>query len=85
MFDTLCNPKIATQDERLAYLQSQHTKQLLNQRSRYFNGYEIRDMVDNVSYVIPREEFYAELNTREHVPNKKEAKAARQAAAKRGR
>jgi hypothetical protein len=75
---------IATQEQRAQYLRSRHTKQLLNQRNAYHLGGEIRVILSMI-YVIPRDEFYAELNTREHVPNKAERKLARQEAAKRSR
>jgi len=75
----------ATQAERAAYLKTKHTRELLKMRHNFYHGWGICDIIKNVIYKISHQEFYDELNTREHVPNKKEAKELRRAAAKRGR
>lgn len=59
------------------YLQSLHTKQLMNLRDQTYATDEAWEIVDGVFLKISREEILAELNTREHVPNKKEAKEIR--------
>ena len=76
------------------------TKHLLLQKPHGLNTYEDSSYVlFNTSWIIKKDhgldydkiyaanvkDFREVLNSREHVPNKKEAKAIRQAAAKKGR
>ena len=57
-----------------AWLQGRHTKQLLNMRYADFYTVPLGLTADDVRAMI-----LSELDTREHVPNKQEAKAIRQA------
>ena len=59
-----------------AWLQGRHTKQLLNMRYADFYTVPLGLTADDVRAMI-----LSELDTREHVPNKQEAKAIRQARA----
>lgn len=80
----------------IEYLKKLHTRQLLNLRNRIYRvsgGYWYKPenkMVYDVSenhqgMIVSLKQVKAELATREHVPNKKEAKALRQQRAKEGR
>lgn len=66
------------------YIKAAHTRQLMSWRDHsyacggHFNP--IGNGIGNFEYTT--EEILAELNTRDHVPNKKEAKTIRQQKAK---
>ncbi|HET8688688.1 MAG TPA: hypothetical protein VFM18_18895 [Methanosarcina sp.] len=65
------------------YLKTLHTRQLMaiRQKCHKFNGYY--DICENNSpCVVTISQVKAELATREHVPNKHEARKIRQAKAK---
>jgi len=63
--------------ETRAWLRTLHTRQLMNMRYTVFYAVPEGLTEDDVRAMI-----LAELDTREHVPNKMEAKLARQARAK---
>ena len=58
------------------------TRQLMTWRDKTYRNGGVYDPDGNGALSV--EEILAELNTREHVPNKTEAKAIRQARAKQG-
>lgn len=61
----------------IAYLKNKHTRELLSLRDacHKFNGHY--DISDGCNCFITLEQVRAELNTREHIPAKKEAKLLR--------
>lgn len=64
------------------WLKHQHTRELMNLRVRVYrcNGeYDISD--NHQGFTVTLGQLKAELATREHIPNKKEAKAIRRARA----
>lgn len=66
-----------------AFLKSLHTKQLMQLRKEaYQYGHDVVFVNEQRDMPLTVEEINEELNTREHVPNKQEAKALRQQAAK---
>jgi len=68
--------------EQIYDLKKIHTKVLMKWREKCYilrGGY---DPTDCNGPVIPQEAIMAELATREHIPNKQEAKALRQQKAK---
>ena len=68
------------------YLKRCHTRVLMKYRDKCYklNGYY--DILENNSAcVVTEDQIRAELATREHVPNKKEAKALRKERIKKGR
>jgi len=70
--------------DAVEYLKRCHTRVLMQYRDKCckFNGYY--DILDNHSEcVVTIEQVKTELSTREHIPNKKEAKVIRQERAKR--
>ncbi len=75
--------------QKIAELEKLHTKALLKllKESRYWCPYgcEPNTCDDSEEKEYPTELIKEVLKTREHIPNKKEAKALRQAAAKKGR
>ena len=79
----------------IAYLKSRYTRQLLGLRNRIYavngHGSSLPELNPNASYDVSdnhqgmnvtMSQVKAELATRPHVPNKKEARAIRQAKAK---
>lgn len=60
-----------------------HTKQLLSLLAGYRRGYS--PFEEQIDFVVESDLVRAELAGRPHVPNKAEAKALRQASAKKGR
>lgn len=67
------------------YLKSAHTRQLIRWRDEAYAGggiYTPFDYNTNSAMTFRLDEIVNELNTREHVPNKKEARALRQQRAK---
>lgn len=61
----------------IAYLRARHTRQLLDLRNacHKFNGYY--DISDGGNCCVELQQVLDELNTREHIPGKKEAKLLR--------
>ena len=67
------------------YLESKRTRQLMSMLNEArANGYSL-EVIDWKEVEVPHEEIKAVLDTREHIPNKYEAKALRREASKRGR
>lgn len=66
--------------DALAYLRSQDTRELMDVRDRCYrfehSGYDVTE--NNGNCFVSLEHVLAELSTREHIPNKAEAKAIRQ-------
>lgn len=74
--------------EKSEYLKSAHTRQLINWRNQaYACGgiYTPFDHNSNKAMIFRLDEIINELNTREHIPNKKEAKTLRQQRAYNGK
>ena len=70
---------------KLEYLKSIDTRQLMSWRERAYacGGYYTPfDHKSNSAMIFSIEDIKAELGTREHIPNKQEAKALRQQKAK---
>jgi hypothetical protein len=67
------------------YLESKRTRQLMSMLNEArANGYSL-EVIDWKEVKVPHEEIKTVLDTREHIPNKHEAKALRREASKRGR
>lgn len=67
--------------QKSEYLKSAHTRQLLSWRDQAYSGggvYTPYDPKSNSTMIFRLDEIVNELNTRDHVPNKKEAKVVRQ-------
>lgn len=67
------------------YLKSIETRQLMSWRERAYacgGSYTPFDHKSNSAMIFSIDDIKAELNTREHIPNKKEAKTIRQQKAK---
>lgn len=70
---------------KVEYLKSIETRQLMSWRERAYacgGSYTPFDYHSNSAMIFSIEDIKAELNTREHIPNKKEAKVLRQTKAK---
>lgn len=71
----------------IAYLNSLHTRQIMNLRNDcYSYGHDEVRMLDHEPYhAITLDQIREVLSTREHIPNKAEAKVIRQQKAAAGR
>ena len=61
----------------IAYLKRQHTKQLLSLRNACHMFHGSYGVIDSNHGYVTLQQVLDELNTREHIPNKKESKLLR--------